>query len=130
MRQSKPVCLRCGEPVPHGARKWCSENCRKRASDERHRGQCIDCGAALGSRSGWTNIAKPTKGRCVACDHREKAQRRRERIELVARLYNDGKKYREIAQALGYGANSLPPEVVEARKAGLIGRRNRRRAAA
>lgn len=38
-------------------------------------------------------------------------------------MYNAGLPLREIARALGYGPNSNPPEVVAARKLGLIGHR-------
>jgi DNA-binding transcriptional regulator LsrR (DeoR family) len=40
-------------------------------------------------------------------------------------MYREGMTQREIARELGYGPNSIPPEITEARRLGLIGYRNR-----
>jgi DNA-binding NarL/FixJ family response regulator len=47
-----------------------------------------------------------------------------ERLDDVAALYNEGASQREIAAYLGYGPTSIPPELDQARKRGLIGTRH------
>jgi hypothetical protein len=45
------------------------------------------------------------------------------RVEDVAEMYREGVPLREIAREFGYGPNSVPSEVIEARRRGLIGYR-------
>jgi hypothetical protein len=124
------VCERCSVPIPEGTRgqtrRFCSDNCVKRACEDRKRGTCEDCGATLGLGSEWRSDWK----RCIPCHKKHGAVTRRARLEAVAEMYNAGASHREIASALGYGPNSSPPELTEARRAGLIGYRQKRKAAA
>jgi hypothetical protein len=62
--------------------------------------------------------------RCRECYERIEALAVAERLDDVAVLYNEGASHREIAAYLGYGPTSMPPEIVKARKRGLIGARH------
>jgi hypothetical protein len=91
---------------------------RKVESNARLKRTCPHCGGPMG-------VARNGAKRCHPCWCEEERRQRAARVELVARMYSDGKSYREIAAALGYGPNSQPPEITEARRRGLIGYRNR-----
>jgi ribosomal protein L37AE/L43A len=91
---------------------------RKVASDERTAGVCEDCGGRTGPR-------RKGCARCRKCNTERKQGAWLARLEGVAELYRDGKSYREIADHLGYGPSSHPPEISYARRLGLIGYRNR-----
>lgn len=95
---------------------------------ERHRrwqkndfATCPVCGGQMTGNALRRNPAAT----CAACERKARAERRAERLQLVARMYNDGATTREIADALGYATRSTPPEVTQARRLGLIGYRNR-----
>lgn len=121
-------CKRCGGDIPpeRPRSQWCSNNCRKRECDDKHRAACEDCGAALGPRSGWGNVVGSPRAYCGECWRVREADSHTERVEFVARLYNEGKTTREISAALGYGAASIPGMLLrDARRRGLIGYRNR-----
>lgn len=119
----------CTNEVPPQLRKagapkrYCSDNCRKRACDERHRARCIDCNKPLAPRSGWP--AEHPNDRCRACHREREAKAHRARLEDVAAMFNEGMSMAEIASELGYGPGVMPKEVTLARQAGLIGYRNR-----
>lgn len=125
-RHTMSVCQRegCDTPLTPSQRKWCSENCRKRACDASHRATCVDCGKPMADRSGWRHNDWPND-RHQACENARRTALRLQRVGRVAEMYNAGLTMREIARALGYGENSKPPEVTAARKLGLIGYRNR-----
>jgi hypothetical protein len=60
---------------------------------------------------------------CRRCYEEAVARGREERIRDVAAMYREGLPVKEIARQLGYGLNSTPPELTEARRRGLIGYR-------
>lgn len=62
--------------------------------------------------------------RCHECYERIEALAVAARLDDVAALYNEGASQREIAAYLGYGPTSIPPELDQARKRGLIGARH------
>lgn len=121
-RMSEIRLCACGADLPARRRKWCSEDCRKRAWDRANRLTCVDCGGqlAVGVHKDINNPAE----RCASCDQQRRHDELAARAEMVARLYNEGKSYKEIALALGWSGH--PSRLVrEARRRGLIGYRNR-----
>lgn len=126
------TCERCGAPVtpkdpsaPGYQARFCSENCRKRACDERNRATCAGCGADMGPRSGWKDRNRP-RLHCLSCENDRRRAIHDARVERAAALYNAGKSHQEIAEAFGYGENSTPGVLIrDARRRGLIGYRNR-----
>lgn len=115
------ACQRCGGPLTGRQKQWCSDNCRKRACDNRARGLCIDCGDPLGPRSAWVGTE-----RCRPCRFKREAAAHRLRVEDVAEMYREGMSMREIARTLGYGDNSNPHEITEAFRLGLLTDADRR----
>jgi hypothetical protein len=117
-------CQRCGAVVPDArngqTRKWCSENCRKRAADDRARGRCVDCETPLAAGSAWTGGT-----RCRPCYDQREAAAYEERLQNFVAMYNEGMPLREIARRLGWGENSRPPYLTDAHRRGLIGYRHR-----
>jgi transposase len=91
---------------------------RRWQEKDRVAGTCSVCG---GSMHG--NTVRKGGETCKSCHQRREATARRARVEDVAEMFREGMSYREIAEALGYGPNSQPPQVTEARRLGLIGYR-------
>lgn len=118
------TCQWCGDPLSGRQRQWCSENCRKRACDDRMRAPCPECGEPMSVRSAYRHKGRSQMS-CRACCRKREAAAQRARVEDVAEMYREGLSMREIAAELGYGPNSKPWEVTEARRLGLIGYRNR-----
>lgn len=118
------ICPRCGDPaLPDRLgrpRKWCSGRCRRAACEEAKRKSCPDCGEPMGTGTVWRDHEV-----CGACRRRIEARAHRARVEDVAEMYREGMSHREIAAELGYGPNSMPHEIIEARRLGLIGYRNK-----
>jgi transposase len=79
---------------------------------------CPRCG---GKMSGAT--ARRNGEACRECYLTIARRGRDERVEDVAAMYREGLPIKEIARQLGYGLNSTPPELTEARRRGLIGYR-------
>jgi hypothetical protein len=88
-------------------------NRRQRESQARLRRPCPNCGGLM-ARSSES---------CRACEFAARKRARLARLEDVAAMYNEGLPIREIAQEIGYGPNSIPPEMTGARRLGLIGYR-------
>jgi hypothetical protein len=82
---------------------------------------CPSCGDPMTGSTARRN----TDGTCRDCWTKRVARQHREKVERAAQLYNAGASQRQVAAALGYGPNSIPPELTEARKLGLTGYRNR-----
>jgi DNA-binding NarL/FixJ family response regulator len=118
------TCERCDKPLAGRQTRWCSENCRKRTCDERNRKACPNCGELLAARSGWSDVSH-SNFQCRPCEDAQRARRWQQRLERVADMYRAGMPIREIAESLGYGPKSVPPEVVHARRQGLIGYRHK-----
>lgn len=116
-------CARCGASLPDKPaghpgrpRKWCSDNCRKRAwENENDRAPCADCGELMGTRS------RNRSERCRTCHDRREAAARRARLEDVAEMYRSGMPCREMAEQMGWSRTSDVGVLVNAaRKAGLL----------
>jgi DNA-binding CsgD family transcriptional regulator len=118
------VCERCSAPIPAGKNRgtrYCSDNCRKRACDDRKRAPCIDCGTPMGCRTAWSNNCDPApRERCMACHRKREKAAHAARLEHVAAMYREGMTMREIARALGYGPNTTAGEVTKAFQSGLL----------
>ena len=112
-------CGTCGTPLPpikHGARKWCSERCRK----EQYAKACSDCG----TRIDGTTPGK-SKGRCHSCASKAKnySQRpqsvtARERGARIVAMWGNGDTMGEIARALQTTSGSLGVAMVRMRQDG------------
>jgi hypothetical protein len=127
------LCPWCGGPVPLATRRpriYCSENCRKRAYEDRHRPACVDCGAILGC-----GVKPGQSARCRDCYDAFRTWSHEVLLSIVEGCWHDGWRHREIAVGVGrddHGA-SVSPELAELRKRGRIGYRrpgNAARAAA
>jgi hypothetical protein len=123
------ACHHCGGelPVPlivNGRpRLYCSENCRKRATDDRKRASCRQCGKVLSAGSAWNG---PGHGHqlCRSCEGKRRLAENEEKLVLVERMYKAGASYQEIAIALGWSPTSKPGELVrQLRQQGRIGYR-------
>jgi DNA-binding NarL/FixJ family response regulator len=57
---------------------------------------------------------------CLSCHREREAAAHLARVEDVAEMYREGMSMKEIAATLGYGPNSIPPQVHEAFKLGLL----------
>jgi DNA-binding NarL/FixJ family response regulator len=90
---------------------------RKLQSDASLAGPCARCGATVSKKTARAD------GYCVSCWRATARAARARRVEAVAEMYRDGMSQKAIAEALGYGPNSSPPEIIEARRRGLIGYR-------
>lgn len=86
---------------------------RKAASDVRTRKVCPTCGGQMGPRRCGSE-------QCRKCADEQRARGFECRLDDVAEMYREGMSLREIARELGYGPNSTPPEVTEARRRGLL----------
>jgi hypothetical protein len=111
-------------------RIYCSDNCQKRATEDRHRARCEDCGAVLGTGSRWDGFR-----RCHPCDRAFRRWRHEVLLSIVEGCWHDGWLHREIAVGVGRDdhGTSVNPELAELRKRGRIGYRrpgNAARAAA
>lgn len=95
---------------------------RHRARQEKYRPKdfypCERCDGQI-SGSAYRHGSR----RCYACRRKQEQTAVDLRIDDVAEMYREGMSQREIAKALGYGPNSHPPELTEARRRGLIGYR-------
>lgn len=93
------------------ARRFCSDNCRKRAHDDAHRerGVCTDCG---GPRGQWVERGE---GRCGDCADREVERKR----GLIVAGYREGLTSYEIAERTGIPIQSVKSEAHRLRKAGV-----------
>lgn len=112
----------CENVLTGRQRMWCSDNCRKRVWDSENRLTCIDCREPLGVGV-HRQVGTPAE-RCVTCERKRRNDGLTERVEFVARLYNESKTTPEIRQALGWTGH--PGRLInEARQRGLIGYRNR-----
>lgn len=107
-----------------------ASNAAKRRSDARTRATCPRCGGPMGPR-------RMRSETCRSCYHAEIARAKRERMDDVAKLWNEGASQEEIKRYLGYGPNSTPPILSEMMSLGLIEarregyrRKHRERAAA
>jgi hypothetical protein len=119
------TCQRCGDPLSGRQRMWCSENCRKRACDDRNRAACVDCGEPMGVRSAFAHNDRPNE-RCRGCEDAMRAAGHEATLMRVVDMYRRGMRMREIASALGWSEGSKPSKMIdEARKRGLIGYRHR-----
>lgn len=84
--------FKCAKPQA----RFCSDNCRRRACADLHRGSCIDCGLPLAEGSVWQGTA-----RCRLC-HQKCFD---ELAAPVVQMWNEGKTIREIAQHFGWTEN-------------------------
>jgi hypothetical protein len=91
---------------------------------ERHRhwnakdrvaGQCARCPAPISGRTVRTGGSL-----CVPCWRAEQARSKRERMDDIAQLWNEGAPVEEIKAYMGYGPNSNPPILSEMMALGLI----------
>lgn len=89
---------------------------RKVASDASLKRQCPKCDGPMGPARSGSQTCHPCYAREVRAGHQC-------RIEDVAEMYRSGMSQRAIARELGYGENSVPPEISIARRMGLIGYR-------
>lgn len=94
------VCERCGAELHGKQRKFCSANCRKRASDDRDRARCSSCGRTLAPGSGRRGTT-----RCRSCAGR--AQRHEAARELIVGMWRDGASLSEIAASVGITRSGL-----------------------
>lgn len=125
-------CLGCGTAIAqpdYGARKWCSDRCRK----TQYAGACIDCDATLnGSDGRGPNASK----RCPSCQlviaRAVNSERRQCTDQRVADLYRSGLSLRSIAAEIGSTVNSVATRMVRMRSEGweLPYRRTPRKVAA
>lgn len=112
------VCERegCDEPLEYagvGRRpKYHSENCRKRACDDRHRKVCPSCGGLMAVRSGWSN-KEPERpsAMCRACYDAAERERVAARDAEIARMWAEGKTLREIGEHFGWPKTQVCAEL-------------------
>lgn len=83
---------------------------RQLESNDRLKEPCPRCGKPKSHRSEY---CQPCFAEIIKAGHRCK-------VEDAAEMYREGMSMKEIALAFGYGPNSKPPEVAEARRLGLI----------
>jgi hypothetical protein len=117
---SRRDCAYCGEPFEYDEsdgrsrkKQVCSEDCRKRLCDHRHRANCVDCGVSLGIRSGWNNAK-----RCRDCEGTRRLDAVDERAKQIVAWWREGRKGREIADEFGWPVNRFSVEMVRLRELG------------
>jgi hypothetical protein len=86
---------------------------RKHESDVRTRMTCGRCGGPTGPRR-WKAET------CATCYVEELKRAKRERMDDIAQLWNEGATIHEIRAYLGYGPNSNPDILSEMMRLGLI----------
>jgi DNA-binding NarL/FixJ family response regulator len=109
------MCARpgCGRELPPRRRRYCSDNCRKRACESAHRATCIDCGTALTTGSAWRGHV-----RCRSCHVAHVNEQTVARRLEIQRLWHEGLRAREIAAAMGSTTGSIGVEIRRMRIAG------------
>lgn len=105
-------CAGCENEVPPKApgspgrpRKWCSENCRKRAHENEIVGACKDCGRGMPRR--WVYDERQ---RCRECYLASSERRMEARAQIIADMWQDGLLIREIADAMGWEMSHMQVE--------------------
>lgn len=118
-REECPNTFEVAEGLPGGGlrRRFCSDNCRKRACEDRYRAACADCGGPMGKGSAWPSKEQPS--RCKACQFRAWDRDRNEFGRLVEGLWAEGLPLREIAKRLGISENHLAVETDRLRAEGF-----------
>lgn len=123
---SEKSCLRCGKslgPNAHGNRKWCSENCRKRAWERKwlrsdaSRHVCPDCGERLTAGSARPVLVKrhedargtPHQG-CPGCARKQREQ--------IVEWWAAGMSSRELCDRLGWTKGTLSGQLDRMRRLG------------
>lgn len=103
-------CARCGHELLGRQRKWCSDNCRKRAFDsDQYRGTCEDCGARTTRRS---------YHQCDGCRRAEAARGQLERRLVIAAMWGDGLTLPQIAETLETTVNTVGTQIAVMRTEG------------
>lgn len=82
---------------------------------DRVAGSCPACGGVMRGSSVRAAAAK-----CVACYRAEMSAAKRERMDDIRTLWEEGASERAIADYLGYGPNSKPPILSEMMSLGII----------
>ena len=119
-------CVYCGEAFNFNendgrsrAKKTCSENCRKRLCDDKHRATCIDCGSPQAPRSGFQRGEKGRPQlRCAECQRKHQAASHYERDQQIVAWWAEGRSMRFIYDQLGWTAGHLSDEMDRLRAAG------------
>ena len=116
-------CERCGEEFPvidgrYKRKRFCSENCRKRFCDERHRGVCEDCGMPTASRSGWPSERRSNRW-CSPCYRQRELKRTAQRGHQIEEWWAEGRSLREIADRLGWSKGQLSVQMDRLRAKGF-----------
>lgn len=114
------TCEWCGATIPpkvpgtagRQRKRFCEENCRKRAWDATQ--APLTCDGCGGPRSRHAE-------RCLSCEKAVKRRAQDAQAEDVAEMYNAGMSIKEIGRELGYGEHSIPGRALDnARALGLI----------
>jgi hypothetical protein len=105
------ICAGCDQPVPPPSprggrpRKWCSDECRRRAWDREN----VVLFCACGMRIDPPSVRQGTT-QCRRCFLAAEERRVRERAERFAAMWADGRSLNEIADEFGWTRGHLSME--------------------
>jgi hypothetical protein len=91
------------------------ERHRRWQEKDRVAGRCSRCPAPISGKQ-----VKVGGSLCLACWRAEQSRGKRERMDDIAQLWNEGATVEEIKAYMGYGPSSTPPILSEMMALGLI----------